>query len=40
MAELVRQNPDNKLAMDYLRAYELIYRSYRYNQALFKQHQP
>ena len=40
MAELVRQNPDNKLAMDYLRAYELIYRSYRYNQALLKQHQP
>lgn len=33
IAELVRQNPDNKLAMDYLKAYELIFRSYRYNQS-------
>ena len=36
MAELVRQNPSNKLAMDYLRAYQQIYR----NQALSKHPSP
>ena len=34
LAELVKQNPANKLAMDYLRAYELLLRSLRSNQAL------
>ena len=31
LIELVKQNPANRLAMDYLRAYELLFRSYRYN---------
>ena len=34
LVELVKQNPANKLAMDYLRAYELLLRSLRSNQAL------
>ena len=34
IAELVKQNPTNELAMGYLRAYELIFRSMRYNQVL------
>jgi len=34
LVELVKQNPANKLAMDYLKAYELLLRSLRSNQAL------
>lgn len=42
IAELVKQNPDNKLAMDYLKAYAEIYHAYKesHTQNLMKENQP